>query len=107
TRPPWRTKTSSATSVRDSSGRCAPASSRLWKPPAGRSSATSAPPARCRKRATRSSPEVASALREPPREPGVDLAEPEQRVLRLQDPVVLVREIHEPRGHALRLQHAV
>ena len=35
------------------------------------------------------------------------LAVPEQRVARLQDPVVLVRKVHEPRGHALRLQHAV
>ena len=44
------------------------------------------------------------ASRREAREPGEELAVPEPRVLRLQDPVVLVGKVDEPRGDVLRLQ---
>src|SRR5262252_5977406 len=50
---------------------------------------------------------ISGSGRQPALEPGVDLAVPEQRVARLEHPVVLVGEVHETRGHPFGLEHAV
>src|SRR5688572_1218380 len=50
---------------------------------------------------------MASRRLQEAREPGVHLAVPEDRVARLEHPVVLVREVDQARGDALPLEHVV
>src|SRR5262249_41947111 len=93
---PWRTSGYAARRTINSK-RSARSAQVSWR----RSEKTRAPN-RWPARATR----LASSRLEPPRQPVVHLAVPEERVARLEHPVVLVREVDEACGHARGLEHA-